>query len=71
MFLPQDKDTESSSGGGSTSFSQCAHWYNPLNRALSAYKKKDPLSKPMSAGRVLGEGLSMKWSEYYKSGRKE
>jgi hypothetical protein len=71
MFLPQDKDSETSSGAGSTSSSQCAHWDNPLNRALNAYKKKDPLSTPTSTGRVPGEGLSMKWSEYYKSGKKE
>ncbi|KAK1621385.1 hypothetical protein QYE76_026902 [Lolium multiflorum] len=66
-----DKDSETSSGAGSTSSSQCAHWDNPLNRALNAYKKKDPLSTPTSAGRVPGERLSMKWSEYYKLGRKE
>jgi hypothetical protein len=34
-------------------------------------KNKDKLSKPSSAGRVAGEGLSTKWSEYYKAGRKE
>src|SRR3989337_4413580 len=34
-------------------------------------KNKDKLSKPSSAGRVAGKGLSMKWSEYYNAGRKE
>ena len=34
-------------------------------------KNKDKLSKLSSAGRVAGEGLSTKWSEYYKIGRKE
>ncbi|XP_044973318.1 uncharacterized protein LOC123440835, partial [Hordeum vulgare subsp. vulgare] len=34
-------------------------------------KHKDKLSKPSSAGRVAGEGLSTKRSEYYKAGRKE
>ena len=34
-------------------------------------KQKDKLAKPTSAGRVAGEGLSTKWSEYYKTGRKE
>jgi hypothetical protein len=34
-------------------------------------KHKDKFSKPSSAGRVAGEGLSTKWSEYYKAGRKE
>lgn len=34
-------------------------------------KKKDKLSKPSSAGRVAGQGLSTKWSDYYNSGRKE
>ena len=34
-------------------------------------KNKDKLSKPSSAGRVAGKGMSTKWSEYYKAGRKE
>ena len=34
-------------------------------------KNKDKLSKPSSAGRVAGKGLSTKWSEYYTAGRKE
>ena len=31
-------------------------------------KNKDKLSKPTSAGRVAGKGLSTKWSSYYKTG---
>ena len=31
-------------------------------------KTKDKLSKPMSAGRVAGKGLSTKWSSYYNAG---
>ena len=35
-------------------------------------KNKDKLSKPTSAGRVAGKGLSTKWSSYYGAGgRKE
>ena len=35
-------------------------------------KNKDKLSKPTSAGRVAGKGLSTKWSLYYDTaGRKE
>ena len=35
-------------------------------------KNKDKLSKPSSAGRVAGKGLSTKWSSYYAAGgRKE
>ena len=35
-------------------------------------KNKDKLSKPTSAGRVAGKGLSTTWSSYYTaSGRKE
>ena len=35
-------------------------------------KHKDKLSKPMSAGRVTGKGLSTKWSSSYTiGGRKE
>ncbi|KAK1617729.1 hypothetical protein QYE76_023246 [Lolium multiflorum] len=69
--IAAESEKEASSGAGSTSSSQCAPWDNPLNRALNAHKKRDPLSKPTSAGRVVGEGCSMKWSEYYKSGKKE
>ncbi|KAK1694307.1 hypothetical protein QYE76_011004 [Lolium multiflorum] len=66
-----ESEKEASSGAGSTSSSQCAPWDNTLNRALNAHKQRDPLSKPTSAGRVVGEGCSMKWSEYYKSGKRE
>ena len=31
-------------------------------------KNKDKLSKPSSAGRVAGKGLSTKWSSYYTAG---
>ena len=35
-------------------------------------KNKDKLSKPTSAGRVAGKGLSTKWGSYYTAGvRKE
>ena len=34
-------------------------------------KNTETLSKPSSAGRVAGQGLSTKWSDYYNSGRKE
>ena len=35
-------------------------------------KNKDKLSKPSSAGRVAGKGLSTKWSSHYTAGgRKE
>ena len=35
-------------------------------------ENKDKLSKPSSAGRVVGKGLSTKWSSYYTAGgRKE
>ncbi|KAI4990110.1 hypothetical protein ZWY2020_038473 [Hordeum vulgare] len=61
-------DTESSSVGSS----QSSHWDTTLNRALNVMKNKDKSSKPSSAGRVAGKGLSMKWSSYYNAGgRKE
>src|SRR3989337_140135 len=65
MFLPQE--TESSSAGSSKS----SPWDTTLNRALNVMKHKDKLSKPSSAGRVAGKGLSTKWSDYYTAGRKE
>ena len=66
MFLPQE--TESSSAGSS----QSSPFNTPLNRALNVMKNKDKLSKPTSAGRVAGKGLSTKWGSYYTAGvRKE
>ena len=63
------KETESSSVGSSQS---TPAWDNTINRALNIMKNKDKLSKPTSAGRVAGKGLSTKWSSYYTSGgRKE
>ncbi len=59
---------ESSSAGSS----QSSPFDTPLNRALNVMKNKDKLSKPSSAGRVAGKGLSTKWSSYYTAGgRKE
>ena len=34
-------------------------------------KNNDKLSKPTSAGRVAGKGLSTKWSQNYTAGGKE
>ena len=68
MFLPQE--TESSSAGSQSSPS-AAPWDSTLNRALNVMKKKDKFSKPSSAGRVAGQGLTAKWSDYYKPGRKD
>ena len=65
-FLPQE--TESSSAGSS----QSSPFDTPLNKALNIMKNKDKLSKPTSAGRVAGKGLSTKWGSYYTAGvRKE
>src|SRR3954465_6559713 len=64
-FLVQE--SESSSAGSPP----IAPWDNTLNRAVNALKKKDKLSKPLSAGRVSGKGCSTKWSDYYSSTRKE
>ena len=60
--------TESSSAGSTKS----NPWDTTLNRALNVMKNKDKLSKPTSAGRVAGKGLSTKWSAYCNAGgRKE
>src|SRR3954470_2481129 len=64
-FLVQE--SESSSAGSRP----IAPWDNTLNRAMNALRKKDKLSKLSSAGRVSGKGFSTKWSDYYRSGRKE
>ena len=66
MFLPQDKESNRAGSSQSSPFD------TPLNRALNVMKNKDKLSKPTSAGRVAGKGLSTKWSSYYTAGgRKE
>ena len=66
MFLSQDN--ESSSAGSSKS----SPFDTPLNRALNVMKNKDKLTKPTSAGREAGKGLSTKWGSYYTAGvRKE
>ena len=60
--------TESSSAGSTKS----NPWDTTLNRGLNIMKNKDKLSKPTSAGRVAGKGLSTKWGSYYTAGvRKE
>ena len=64
-FLVQE--SESSSAGSPP----IAPWDNTLNRAMNALRKKDKLSKPLSAGRVSGKGCFTKWSDYYSFGRKE
>ena len=52
--------------------SQSSPFDTPLNKALNVMKNKDKLTKPTSAGRVAGKGLSTKWGSYYTAGvRKE
>src|SRR4051812_29129254 len=41
-------------------------WDNAFNRALNKVKKNDDVkAKPSSAGRVVGFGADLNWSEYY------
>src|ERR1041385_2098395 len=41
-------------------------WDNAFNRALNKVKKVDAVTaKPSSAGRVVGFGADLNWSEYY------
>src|SRR3954471_7831542 len=41
-------------------------WDNAFNRALNKVKKVDDVTaKPSSAGRVVGFGADLNWSEYY------
>ena len=40
-------------------------WDTPFNRALNKVKKVDLVAKPSSAGRVVGFGADLNWSEYY------
>src|ERR1041384_999856 len=41
-------------------------WDNAFNRALNKVKKvENVVAKPSSAGRVVGFGADLNWSEYY------
>jgi hypothetical protein len=62
---------EEKASASSTSSSQVlmmagsSRWDTALNRAVNVTKGWPKLKPPMSAGRVLGEGLSVKWSDKY------
>ena len=40
-------------------------WDTTFNRAMNTVKKVDVKAKPSSAGRVVGFGADLNWSEYY------
>jgi hypothetical protein len=42
-----------------------SRWDTALNRAVNVMKGWEKTKPPMSAGHVLGEGLSVKWSHKY------
>jgi hypothetical protein len=42
-----------------------SRWDTTLNRSMNVMKGRPKLKPPMSVGRVLGEGLSMKWSDKF------
>src|SRR4051812_4775793 len=49
-----------------SSVKPAGQWDNTFNRALNKVKKVDDVTaKPSSAGRVVGFGVDLNWSEYY------
>jgi hypothetical protein len=55
--------SETSSSQGSTTIG--SRWDTALNRAVNVIKGQEKTKPPTSAGCVLGEGLSVKWSDKY------
>jgi hypothetical protein len=55
--------SQTSSSQGSTMFG--SRWDTALNRAVYVMKGQEKTKLPTSAGRVLSEGLSVKWSDKY------
>ena len=53
-------------GTTSDSQSSAGPWDTAFNRATNAYKHRDKLMPPTSAGRVSGFGTSMMFGEYNK-----
>jgi hypothetical protein len=66
ILLAEEKGNASqtsSSQGSMTAGS--SRWDTALNRAMNVMKGWPKLKLPTSAGRVLGEGLSVKWSNKF------
>jgi hypothetical protein len=48
-----------------------SRWDTALNMSINMMKGRPKIKPPMSVGRVLGEGLSVKWSDKYGRQQKE
>jgi hypothetical protein len=64
MMEVEEKASQTSSSQGSTTAGS-SRWDTALNRAVNMMKGRPKLKPSMSAGRVLGEGLSVKWSDKF------
>jgi hypothetical protein len=64
ILLAEEKASHTSSSQGSTTTGS-SRWDTPLNRAVNVIKGWPKLKPPTSAGRVLGKGLSVKWSDKF------
>lgn len=64
ILLAEEKASHTSSSQGSTTTGS-SRWDTALNRAVNVIKGRPKLKPPTSAGRVLGEGLSVKWSDKF------
>jgi hypothetical protein len=64
VLLAEEKASQTSSSQGSTT-AGLSRWDTTLNRAMNVMKGRPKLKPLTSAGRVLGEGLSVKWSDKF------
>jgi hypothetical protein len=64
ILLDEEKAYQTSSSQGLTTAGS-SRWYTALNRAVNVMKGRSKLKPPTSAGRVLDEGLSVKWSDKF------
>jgi hypothetical protein len=64
ILLAEEKASQTSSSQGSTTAGS-SRWDTALKRAVNVMKGRPKLKPPTSAGHVLGEGLSVKWSDKF------
>jgi hypothetical protein len=64
VLVAEEKASQTLSSQGSTT-TRSSRWDTALNRAVNVIKGRPKLKPPMSAGRVLGKGLFVKWSDKF------
>jgi hypothetical protein len=64
VLLAEEKASQTSSSQGLTTPGS-SRWDTTLNRAVNVMNGRPKLKPPTSASHVLGEGLSVKWSDKF------